>query len=261
MECENHPTVSGNKWWKLKYNIEEVVRSGLPMLTFGGAYSNHIYAVAAAANAFGLRSIGIIRGEPVRNHVLSFAEGNGMRLEFISREMYRKKHEAFFLQQLREKYGNFFLLPEGGTNEPAVRGCREFGEMLEGEITFDTLCLSVGTGGTIAGIVSALSKTKTVIGFASLKGGEFLKDDVAGWLRGDTCEWRIETAYHFGGYGKVTKQLRNLIEHARLQHRIILDPVYTSKALFGVLDLAHNGLFERGSTVLFLHTGGLQVPA
>src|SRR5205085_1956687 len=144
----------------------------LPIVTFGGAYSNHIYATSAAAKEIELPSIGIIRGEPVDNPVLSFARANGMQLEFVSREAFRNKSDSSYVESLRKKYGPFHLIPEGGTNDAAIRGCCEWGQQLEREIHFDVLCLPVGTGGTMAGLVKGLSSKKSVIGFSSLKGGE-----------------------------------------------------------------------------------------
>jgi 1-aminocyclopropane-1-carboxylate deaminase len=259
MECENHPTVSGNKWWKLKYNLAEAQRAGLPILTFGGAYSNHIYATSAAAKEIKLPSLGIIRGEPVDNPVLSFARENGMQLEFVSRETFRDKSEPLFVEDLRKKYGDFYLIPEGGTNDAAIRGCCELGQQLEREIDFDVLCLPVGTGGTTAGLVKGLSSKKSVIGFSALKGGEFLKGEVERWVNcSDTCEWRIETAYHFGGYAKKTQELLRFIRGTHERNGVLLDPIYTAKAMFGVVDLVRRGVIGEGSKILFVHTGGLQ---
>jgi 1-aminocyclopropane-1-carboxylate deaminase len=257
MECENNSRVPGNKWWKLKYNIEAAREAAVPILTFGGAFSNHIFATASAAHAIGLSCIGIIRGEEVSNPVLESARRNGMHLEFVSRTAYRHKSEESFIADLNEKFGEFFLIPEGGTNEAAIRGCREWGNMLQQRIEFDTLCLPVGTGGTMAGLITSMHGDKTVIGFSSLKDGVFLKNDVSKWAMGTTCNWYIETAYDFGGYAKMTEVLKQFMEDTRQEQGIVLDPVYTSKTMFGVLDLARSGKFIEGSTVLVLHTGGI----
>jgi 1-aminocyclopropane-1-carboxylate deaminase len=258
LECDNHPLVSGNKWWKLKYNLDAALASGLPVLTFGGAFSNHIFATSAACHALGLQSIGIIRGERVNNPTLSFASQNGMKLEFISREMYKQKAAPGFIETLRERFGDFFLIPEGGTNELAVRGCREWGETLLREIEFDKLCIAVGTGGTIAGLISAMSIEKSVIGFSSLKGGSFQEADVRRWLPQTTCDWHIETSYHFGGYAKTDSKLSEFIDSVRREQGIMLDHVYTAKMMYGVLDLVRQGFIREGSKVLTIHTGGLQ---
>jgi 1-aminocyclopropane-1-carboxylate deaminase len=258
LECANHPNVSGNKWWKLKHNLGAAAKTRLPVLTFGGPFSNHIFATAAATNQVGLRSIGVIRGERVDNSTLGFAASQGMQLEFIPRETYRHKSEDSFVDELRQRYGDFYLIPEGGTNDLAIRGCCEWGEMLNRDIKFDTLCLPVGTGGTMAGLITAMKPAQKVLGFSSLKGGEFLENEVRRWLPSTTCEWTIETNYHFGGYAKTDQQLLRFIEETRITQGIALDPVYTSKMMFGVVDLARRGAFNEGSTVLVLHTGGLQ---
>jgi 1-aminocyclopropane-1-carboxylate deaminase len=257
----NHSFVSGNKWWKLKYNLEDALRQGHDtLLTFGGAYSNHIFATAAAGRELGLKTIGIIRGEEVLplNHTLSFAKSCGMKLHYFSREAYRKKTESNFVDQLRDQFGNFYLIPEGGTNELAVKGCAEFAHQLQQEVDFDYLCLSIGTGGTMAGLIEGLEKTKQLIGFSSLKGGAFLEEEIEKMTLSGNTHWSINTDYHFGGYGKATFELKSFIDHTKANHQLLLDIVYTGKMFFGVLDLITKGYFKRGSTLLVLHTGGLQ---
>ena len=261
----NHPTVSGNKWWKLKYNLAESARGGhSTLLTFGGAYSNHIYAVAAAAREVGLKSIGIIRGEETLplNATLSFAKECGMRLHYILRNAYRHKTENASIENLHQLFGDFYLIPEGGTNELALQGCEEFASSILSEIDFDYLCLPVGTGGTMAGIVAGLKGEKPVLGFSSLKGGVFLEPEIKTMLKGfapiTIKSWRIETTYHFGGYGKSTAELDDFIFNQWHKHHIPLDRVYTSKMMFGVYDMIRNNYFDRGSTVMLIHTGGLQ---
>ncbi len=255
----NHPFVSGNKWWKLKYNLEEAKRlNHKTLLTFGGAYSNHIYATAAAAHELGFESIGIIRGEETLplNHTLSFAKNKGMKLHYVSREQYRTKTEVEFIDQLHQHLGDFYLIPEGGTNALAVKGVTEFAQMLGND--FDYLCCSVGTGGTLAGLVNGLSGTKTVIGFSSLKGGDFLEEEVKKYLHSDYGKWALRTSYHHGGYGKTTPELLTFMEHTQKRHNLPLDPVYTGKLLYGVYEEIKKGSFKKGSTVLILHSGGLQ---
>jgi 1-aminocyclopropane-1-carboxylate deaminase len=261
----NHPFVSGNKWWKLKYNLQEAVRHGHDtLLTFGGAYSNHIFATAAAAKELGLKSIGIIRGEETvpLNHTLAFAKSCGMQLHYVSREAYRKKTEEDFTAHLHDQFGNFYLIPEGGTNELAIKGCAEFAAQLNAEIDFDYLCLPVGTGGTMVGIIAGVKNNVEVIGFSVLKGGEFLNQEISNYLRKKSIQsygkWRIETSYHHGGYGKTTPELNDFIANMKSQHQLPLDFVYTAKMVFGAIDLIRQGSFERGSTIMLLHTGGLQ---
>ena len=257
----NHPFVSGNKWWKLKYNLQEAHQLKKDaLLTFGGAYSNHIYATAAAARELGLKSIGIIRGEETKplNHTLAFAESCDMNLHYIPREAYRKKTEPDFMEQLRNQFGDFYLIPEGGTNELAVKGVAEFASTLIKEVDFDYLCLPVGTGGTMAGLVRGFSGRKKVLGFSALKGGGFLNDEVKTLSGNPFDNWKIIEDYHFDGYAKSTSELINFIKEMDGQYYLPLDRVYTSKMMFGVFDLIRKGFFEKGSTVLMLHTGGLQ---
>lgn len=259
----NHPFVAGNKWWKLKYNLTKAMEGeGQAILTFGGSFSNHIYAVAAASSLLGLKSIGIIRGEeslPL-NPTLNFAKSKGMRLHYVSRDAYRQKQDSKFIPQLEEMFGNFYLIPEGGTNELAVKGCIEFGQILVNEIDFDYLCLPVGTGGTMAGIIQALRNSQTAIGFSVLKDGSFLEAEIRNWLgsKNVSAKWRIETQYHFGGYAKTTPRLLAFMKTRLDEDEMPLDHVYTGKTLFGVYDLIARNEIRRGSTVLMVHTGGLQ---
>ena len=260
-EDQNHPFVSGNKWWKLKYNLQEAVRlKHDTLLTFGGAYSNHIYATAAAGKELGLKTIGIIRGEeslPL-NGTLSFAKSCGMHLHYISREAYRQKKETEFIQSLHDQFGEFYLIPEGGTNELAVKGCTEFAIQLNNEIDFDYLCLPIGTGGTIAGIIEGLDFSKKIIGFSALKGGAFLVNEVSQRLSTPKDNWAIQVDYHFGGYAKTTIELKNFIADVKTKHQLPLDEIYTAKMLWGVFDLVKKNYFKKHSTILALHTGGLQ---
>lgn len=255
----NHPLVSGNKWWKLKYNLEEAVELGqTTLLTFGGAYSNHIFATAAAANELGLKSIGIIRGEETLplNNVLSFAVRKGMKLHYVSREGFRSKTENDFIDELHQLFGEFYLIPEGGTNHLAVKGITEFAQTLGND--FDYLCCAAGTGGTMAGLINGTSPKKKLIGFPVLKGGEFLKGEIEALLQHERNNWSLITDYHFGGYAKSTSQLITFIEKFINTHQISLDHVYTGKALFGVYDQILMNAFPKGSAILFIHTGGVR---
>lgn len=257
-EDQNHPFVSGNKWWKLKYNLDEALKAGYTTLTFGGAYSNHIHATAAATHELGLKSIGIIRGEETLslNPTLSFAKARGMQLQYVSREEYRNKTEASFIEQLHNQFGDFYLIPEGGTNELAVRGCAEFAKQLSNEVEFDYLCLPVGTGGTMAGIIEGLDESKKIIGFPVLKGATFLEDEIRRYTTKNN--WQLVYDYHFGGYAKVTKELTEFMDQVEKQFNIPLDPIYTAKMMFGIMDLIKKKFFAAGSTILAIHTGGLQ---
>jgi len=255
----NHPSVSGNKWWKLKYNLEEASRlKHSTLLTFGGAYSNHIYATAAAVHELGFNSIGIIRGEETLplNKTLAFAKRMGMQLHYVTREAYRKKSETEFIKKLQDQFGTFYLIPEGGTNELAVKGATEFAQTLGSD--FDYLCCAVGTGGTLAGLIKGLKEKKNILGFPVLKGAEFLKDEIEKLIPTKYDNWELTTNYHFGGYAKTDKHLINFITQFENAHSVTLDQVYTGKVFYGVFDLAFNKFFKEGSTILIVHSGGLQ---
>ncbi len=258
-----HPTISGNKWRKLKYNLQVARLQGKStLLTFGGAYSNHIAAVAAAGEAFGFKTIGIIRGEqhlPL-NPTLRFAASCGMRLQYLSREQYRHKQEPAFLESLSEGVGQPYIIPEGGTNLLAVKGCAEI--VQEIGIAYDYICCAAGTGGTMAGLVAGLAGEKQVLGFPALKGGEFLQKEISalvvGYAGKNFDNWELETDYHFGGYAKVKPELLAFMRLFQEQHRIPLEPIYTGKMFFGLYDLIKSGYFMRGSRLVAIHTGGLQ---
>lgn len=258
-EDELHPIISGNKFRKLKYNIEEAKNlSKKKILTFGGAFSNHILAVAGAGKEFGFETIGIIRGEELsgkisENPTLKLAEQLGMKFDFVSRTTYRLKETKSFIAELKEKFGDFYLLPEGGTNSLAVKGCEEIVSNLDLEYTH--ICSAVGTGGTISGIINGSENKHKIIGFSSLK-GDFLQKDIAKFANKEN--WLINCNYHFGGYGKVTDELIHFINKFYLEQQIPLDPVYTGKMMFGILNLIHNNYFPANSKILAIHTGGLQ---
>lgn len=254
-----HPLISGNKFRKLKYNLIKAKEEGHDtLLTLGGAYSNHIAATARAGKEYGFHTIGIIRGAELQsgymaNPTLQRAVKDGMRLKFISRQEYREKHSAGFLQNLIREYGRFYLLPEGGTNNLAVKGCEEI--LTEGDSTYDFICCCVGTGGTLAGIVNSSHAGQTVIGFPALK-GDFLKKDICSFAR--KGNWQLEAAYHFGGYAKINETLVAFINSFHLATGIPLDPVYTGKMFYGILDMVKKEKFSKGTRVLAIHSGGLQ---
>lgn len=254
----NHPFVSGNKWWKLKYNLEEAARNNFKtLLTFGGAYSNHIFATSAAAEELGFKSIGIIRGEETLplNPTLLFAKEKGMELHYLSRDAYRTKTSS---DHYFKQFGDFYSIPEGGSNLLAVKGIREFASTLN--IDYDYICCAVGTGGTLSGLIEGVSENKEIIGFSVLKGSEFLTDEIKklSTKSKHLSNWQLITDYHFGGYAKKTTQLLEFITSFRTTHKIPLDFVYTAKMMSGVYDLIAKGFFKRGSTLLAIHTGGLQ---
>jgi len=251
-----HPFLSGNKWFKLKYNLIEAENQGFDtLLTFGGAYSNHIAATSFAAQEKGLKSIGIIRGEEYfpLNPTLRFAIENGMKLHYVSRRYYRKKTTADFLERLKAKFGDFYLLPEGGTNALAIKGAED---ILGSNDVQDYICCSVGTGGTIAGIINASNSMQQVIGFPAIKGFKKLEKDVEICIEKDN--YKFINSYIFGGYSKLNEELVTFINEFYLLHNISLDAIYTSKMMMGVLDLVTKDYFPKGSSILAIHTGGLQ---
>jgi len=254
-----HPQVSGNKYRKLKYNLIEAKRlRKSTLLTFGGAFSNHIAAVAAIGQQEGFKTIGIIRGEELvdkvaTNPTLAFAKNCGMHLIFISREEFRHKNEANFLDHLKAEYGDHYLLPEGGTNELAIKGCEEI--LTKGDAQFDYICCAVGTGGTIAGLINSALPHQKVLGFPALK-GDFLTEEITKFANSN--RWELIKAYHFGGYGKVSAELIAFMNHFKRAHQLPLDPIYTGKMLFGIADLMQQGFFPKTSKILVIHTGGLQ---
>jgi 1-aminocyclopropane-1-carboxylate deaminase len=258
-EDQIHPFISGNKYRKLKYNIEGAKKLKFEtILTFGGAFSNHIAAAAYAGKEFGFKTIGVIRGDELRdkiheNPTLSFAEACGMQFKFISRELFREKHTAQFLEKLKEEFGEFYLLPEGGTNELAIKGCEEI--LTEEDVNFDFVCCAVGTGGTISGIINSSKHGQQILGFPALK-GSFLNEDISKFVTKQN--WNIITDYHFGGYAKVNEALIHFINQFKKENNIQLDPVYTGKMMFGIFDLLEKGYFSKGSKILAIHTGGLQ---
>lgn len=254
-----HPHISGNKFRKLTYNLAAAKASNhKQLLTFGGAFSNHIVAVAAAGKAFGFQTIGLIRGEELASQIaanpsLQFAQECGMQLAFLSREQYRQKKESDFLAVCQKKYGNFYLLPEGGTNELAVKGCEEI--LTDSDEQFDYICCAVGTGGTISGLINRAKPQQKIIGFPALK-GDFLQEDICKFTGNKTCT--LITDYHLGGYAKTTPEYIQFLNDFYAQHQVPLDPIYTGKMVYGVLDLIKQNYFPAGSKILLIHTGGLQ---
>ncbi|MDF0709120.1 pyridoxal-phosphate dependent enzyme [Muricauda sp. 81s02] len=254
-----HPFISGNKYRKLKYNLLEAKKQGKnTLLTFGGAFSNHIAATAYAGKEQGLKTIGVIRGEELAfkwqdNPTLQLAHRHGMEFYFVSRSDYRLKSEPAFLQQIRERFGDVYLLPEGGTNALAVKGCTEI--LTDADAKFDYICSAAGTGGTVAGLINASLPHQTVLGFPALK-GDFLIEEIRTFVQNK--RWQLVTDYHFGGYAKVDQQLVAFINLFKSKTGIPLDPIYTGKMLFGIFDLIKRDVFQPGTQILAIHTGGLQ---
>lgn len=255
-----HAAVPGNKWRKLKGNLAQALadRHGL-VLTFGGAYSNHLRATAAAGQALGLSTVGIVRGDehlPL-NPSLAYTAEHGMRLRYLDRATYRRKSDPDVIAMLRDEFGPFYLIPEGGSNAVAVLGCAELvAELPPG---FDIVCCPCGTGGTLAGLAAGLDSAQRAVGFSVLKGAHYLADEVArlqvsafGARRGN---WRIEHGFHFGGFAKKNADLDVFIADFRARSGITLEWVYVAKMMYGIYALVQQGAFDRGSRILAVITG------
>lgn len=254
-----HPFISGNKFRKLKYNLVQAkVENHHTLLTFGGAFSNHIAATAFAGKEYGFKTIGIIRGDELEskiliNPTLKFAQECGMQFKFVTREEYRHKTEADFIENLKNEFGDFYYVPEGGTNEFAVQGCEEI--LTQDDSQYDFVCTAVGTGGTISGIINSSFPHQKVLGFPALK-GDFLNNEIRKFVHKEN--WELITDYHFGGYGKVNPELIAFVNQFYAENQVPLDPIYTGKMVFGVIDLISTNYFPENSKILLIHTGGLQ---
>lgn len=259
-----HPFVSGNKFRKLKYNIDAAKKENKDtLLTFGGAFSNHIAATAVAGKIAGFKTIGIIRGDELeknleatlaQNTTLRHASKNGMHFKFVSRETYRNKTSEEFITQLQKEFGDFYLVPEGGTNNLAVKGCEEI--ITSEDEKFDYICCAVGTGGTISGLINSVKNHQQIIGFPALK-GDFLTAEIQQFAKRND-NWRLQTEFHFGGYAKYTSELIRFINEFKEQATVPLEPIYTGKMMFGIVKMIENNQFKSESKILAIHTGGLQ---
>ncbi|MEJ2161987.1 MAG: pyridoxal-phosphate dependent enzyme [Robiginitalea sp.] len=252
------PMLSGNKYRKLKYNLRLAGEQGhTTLITFGGAFSNHLHATAAAGQQYGFRTIGFVRGEELDkqplNPTLSEARDRGMQLEFISRERYRKKADPVFIGAIQARHGRAYFLPEGGTNELAIKGCEEILGAADRDYTH--ICCAVGTGGTLAGIVRAARSGQKVQGYPALRASG-LGAALGRWIPGKN--WELIEEYHFGGYAKIDRSLIDFINEFHELTGVPLDPVYTGKMIYGILQEIQLGRIEEGSSILAIHTGGLQ---
>ncbi len=251
------PYVGGNKLFKLKYNLEEATKHpSKRILTFGGAWSNHLAAVAAVQN--GIKEvIGVVRGEEpiILSDTLRFCREKGMRLHFVSREEYRRKSEDDFLEELRKQFGDFYLLPEGGSNELAVKGCSEILNYVNSE--FNYICCPVGSGGTFAGLASALKPGQKALGYVALKNGEYMAKEIAR-LASSQNDHALIHEYHFGGFAKTTPKLIEFKKKFEKENGFDLDYVYTAKMFYGIYDMVRKYDFTPGSKIIAIHTGGLQ---
>ncbi len=254
-----HPYVSGNKFRKLKYIFRDISsKRKKSVLTFGGAHSNHIAAVAAAGKMFGIHTLGLIRGQELASEIklnptLSFATECGMRLIYMDRADYRLKHHPEILEKYILDIKDYYLIPEGGTSDLAVKGCEEI--LTVADAKYEYICVAVGTGGTFAGLLNALGPAQTGIGFSALK-GTFQKETIENYS--NACEYQLVDDYCFGGYAKIDPELVRFINNFRTNTGILLDPVYTAKMMYGILKMIEAKKFRKNSRILAIHTGGLQ---
>lgn len=268
------PELSGNKFYKLFFNLRDARAQGFTrLLSFGGAYSNHLHALAAAGKRYGFDTLGVVRGErPAQlSPTLGDAEDWGMKLVFIYRAGYRNKNEEELIAGLQAKYGNFYLIPEGGANLAGARGMQVLGETLEQQLNgdYDAVCIACGTGTSLAGLAAGIDRVKPAIGFSVLKGEGSLGNTVAATyhqLRASgaatseaAANWRLISGFHAGGYGKRHPEyLSRFWQNFERETAIPLDPVYTVKMFWGITSLAQQGYWPRGSRIVAIHSGGLQ---
>lgn len=255
-----HPLVSGNKWFKLKENIRAARVAGKDtLLSFGGAYSNHLHAMAAAAQAFQLKSTGIIRGfhgKDLPSETLQQCREMGMELVYVSREEYSKKADPSYLSGLQEQYPDAWLIPEGGNNEAGFSGAGTIAAYIPADATM--VALPIGTGTTFCGIRQQLDKGIAMLGFPVMKGGDYLYAELSAQIDPGQDNWMLETAMHFGGFAKHTPELLHFMNRFYAIHRIPLDFVYTGKMIYGVEQMIRDGRIADGSHIICIHTGGLQ---
>jgi 1-aminocyclopropane-1-carboxylate deaminase len=254
-----HPIISGNKWYKLKYNIEEAIRlKAKGIISFGGAYSNHLIATAAAASANHLPSVGIVRGLEVQplNFVLKQCQHYGMNLHFISKQSYAQKETEEFLTHWHALYPHHYFIPEGGANVAGRKGIDAIAAMIPS--SFSHIILSVGSGTTLIGLRNNLDLKQQIIGFAPLKGGVYLEQELASFLLPEqNFNWCINDQFHFGGFGKITEELSLFMKEFKQEYDIELDRVYTAKMIWGLRQLLQENFFPKGASILCIHTGGL----
>ena len=255
-----HPLISGNKWRKLKYNLirmKELKKTQL--LTFGGAFSNHIHACAAAGKMFNLTTHAIVRGPEIDNNnpTIQFAKQCGMQLHAVNRIEYRKRHDQAYLDALQTRFPNAYIIPEGGTNSLALPGCKELVKSLP---EHDYLICPTGSGGTLAGLIEGSALTTKVIGIAVLKQGEYLKEDIIKLSSKAKYQnnWQLLTDFHDGGYGKFSPQLWQFCQNMNANHALPLEPIYSGKMMYALWQLIAQDYFPSGSKIIAVHTGGLQ---
>ncbi len=254
-----HPVISGNKWYKLKQNLWRAREEGYPgILTFGGPYSNHLVAAAAAAKMFGLTSAGIVRGsEFTDSPTLRECRSYGMQLVFVTRDVYREKDNADFIRHIPDRFARFYLIPEGGANKEGIEGAGEIARLIPARFTH--VCIPVGTGTGFAGIRKKLAEDVTMIGFVPMKNGVYLQNSIQHYIDDEKLtNWYLRDDWHFGGFGKHPATLIRFMNEFFFANKVPLDIVYTAKMMFGMKSLLQSGFFPSSAHVLCIHTGGLQ---
>lgn len=258
------PVLGGNKFYKLHGHLK-LLDPSRPVVSFGGAWSNHLYALAGACEKLKLPCIGIVRGEhsAVLSPTLSDVESRGMRLVFISRQDYRRRNDPVFLREMETRIGPCHWIPEGGGGIVGARGCRAITESILAQVSQppDVICHAVGTGASLAGIASALKPGMTALGIAVLKGADQLEQEIQTLvtaLGGSAGTWQLNHQYHCGGYAKAPEYLLEFIKEFEAETGILLEPVYTAKLLWAITCLAESGFWPAGTHVVAVHSGGLQ---
>lgn len=254
-----HPEISGNKWRKLKYNLLEAQRrKKTTLVSFGGAYSNHIHALAHAGKMFNLNTVGIIRGEyDPNNPTLKQAEAAGMRLQFVSRLEYRDRHKTDYQNNIIQQYSNSMLIPEGGSNKYALEGIEELVKEIPVEKSNIIAC-PCGSGGTSAGILRTINSSQRILSIPVLKNAEYLKDEICTLANKNDQQLDFPTQFHQGGYGKINPKLLSFIDSFYKMHQVKLEPIYSGKMMMAIYQLIEEGYFKPNTSITIIHTGGLQ---
>lgn len=255
-----HPLISGNKWRKLKYNLVHMkALKKTELLTFGGAFSNHVHACAAAGKLFNLKTHAIIRGPELDNNnpTIQFAKQCSMQLHVVNRAEYRQRHEQEYLNALQTRFPNAYIIPEGGTNSFALLGCEELVKSLP---EHDYLICPTGSGGTLAGLIEGSKSSTQVLGIAVLKQAEYLKDEIRklSTKANNQNNWQLLTDFHDGGYGKFSPQLWQFCQYMNHNHNLPLEPIYSGKMMYALWQLIQQDYFPAGSKIIAVHTGGMQ---
>ena len=253
-----HPIISGNKFRKLKYNIKEALKiNKTHLISFGGAYSNHLLALSYIGKLYGLSTLGIIRGEELLkkklNSTLQKCNDFGMKFIYVSREEYRKRNHIKYIDSLQKLYKDSFIIPEGGTNHLGVKGCEEI--LTKKDEDFDVICCPVGSGGTISGLINSKNKNQKVLGFSALKASG-INNVISNFVNNNN--WELYDDVFFGGYSKVDNRLVSFINETYSSTGVLLDPIYNSKMLFRIINLILIDKWIYGDKILIINTGGLQ---